>query len=211
MNETEIIRETITQMNSAPSIETYALMGGLVVSVGLLLVAIFTLRQSNKIQGQNLFHDLVKIEKSLYDDLENIGGRIGIERVLNFYEYLSFLYFHNVIDRKMTERLFKPELIKNYEKFERHLKPDFVNLTNLYKLWKDKSAMVEDKRTIWQRIWDPEDSRFFGELFLIVGGFLIAKWIELIIPNFTQIKWLYFGIGFLFVLYAVKLLRKSEK
>jgi len=200
----------ITYLSNNGSIETYILIGGLVVSAGLLIVAIFTLRQSNKIQGQNLFHDLVKIEKSLYDDLENIGGRIGIERVLNFYEYLSFLYFHRVIDRKMTERLFKPELIKNYEKFERHLKPEFSHLTRLYKLWNNKSPMVQDKRTLWQRIWEPEDSHLFGELFLIIGGFLIAKWIELIIPDFIQIKWLYLGIGFLFVLYAVKLLRKSE-
>ena len=135
MNET--IVNNITYLNSNSSIENYILFGGLIVSIGLLIIAIITIRQSNRIQGQNVFHDLVKIEKSLYDDLERIGGRIGIERVLNFYEYLSFLYFQKVIDRKMTERLFKPELIKSYEKFKAHIKPEFENLEKLYEKWKN--------------------------------------------------------------------------
>jgi len=46
------------------------LIGGFVISIGLLIIAVLTLRQSNKIQGQNIFHDLVKMEKSLYEDLE---------------------------------------------------------------------------------------------------------------------------------------------
>jgi len=120
-------------------INTFILIGGFIVSIGLLIMAVLTLKQSNKIQGQNIFHDLVKIEKTLWEDLEKIGGQIAIQRVLNFYEYLSFLYFQKIIDKKMTERLFKPELIKNYEKFERHLKPEFENLKKLYKKWKDEN------------------------------------------------------------------------
>ncbi len=114
------------------------LIGGFVISIGLLIIAVLTLRQSNKIQGQNIFHDLVKMEKSLYEDLEKICGQIAIQRVLNFYEYLSFLYFEKVIDNGMTERLFKSELIKNYDKFKRHIKPDFENLKKLYLEWKNE-------------------------------------------------------------------------
>ncbi len=114
------------------------LIGGFGISIALLIVAILTLRQSNKIQGQNIFHDLVKIEKTLWEDLEKIGGQVAIQRVLNFYEYLSFLYFEKVIDKGMTERLFKPELIKNYEKFQRHIKPDFENFKKLYNEWNTK-------------------------------------------------------------------------
>lgn len=137
MNNGTIINN-ITYLNNPSLIGDYALIGGLIISVGLFIAAILTLRQSNKIQGQNIFHDLVKIEKTLWEDLENIGGQIAIQRVLNFYEYLSFLYFQKIIDKKMTERLFKPELIKNYEKFERFMKPEFDNLKNLYKFWKLK-------------------------------------------------------------------------
>jgi len=108
------------------------LIGGFVISIGLLIIAVFTLKQSNKIQGQNIFHDLVKIEKTLWEDLEKIGGQIAIQRVLNFYEYLSFLYFEKIIDKGMSERLFKPELIKNYEKFKKYIKPEFENLKKLY-------------------------------------------------------------------------------
>ena len=112
------------------------LIGGFTISIGMLIIAVLTLRQSNKIQGQNIFHDLVKIEKTLWEDLENIGGQIAIQRVLNFYEYLSFLYFEKIIDQRMTQRLFKSELIKNYDKFKKHLKPEFENLTKLYIEWK---------------------------------------------------------------------------
>ena len=119
-------------------INEITLIGGFGISIVLLIIAILTLKQSNKIQGQNIFHDLVKMERNLYDDLEKIGGQIAIQRVLNFYEYLSFLYFEKVIDKGMTERLFKPELIKNYEKFKRHLKPEFENLKELYSEWKVK-------------------------------------------------------------------------
>jgi len=38
----------------------------------------------------------------------------------------------------MTERLFKSELIKNYDKFKRHIKPDFENLKKLYLEWKNE-------------------------------------------------------------------------
>ena len=112
------------------------LIVGCSISIGLLVIAVLTLKQSNKIQGQNIFHDLVKIEKTLWEDLEEIGGQIAIQRVLNFYEYLSFLYFEKVIDKRMTERLFKPELVKNYERFKRHIKPEFENYKKLYGVWK---------------------------------------------------------------------------
>lgn len=134
----ETIINNITNIYGNSSIEIYILIGGLIVSIGLLIIAILTMKQSNKIQGQNIFHDLVKIQKTLWEDLEKIGGQIAIQRVLNFYEYLSFLYLQNIIDRSMTERLFKYELIKNYEKFERYLKPEFENLEKLYKSWKNK-------------------------------------------------------------------------
>lgn len=114
------------------------LSGGLIISIFLLIIAILTFRQSNKIQGNNIFHSLVQMEKTLWEDLEKIGGQIAIQRVLNFYEYLSFLYFEKIIDNRMTERLFKPELIKNYEKFKRHLKPEFENLKRLYEEWKNE-------------------------------------------------------------------------
>ncbi|MFH1971787.1 MAG: hypothetical protein ABIJ05_05445 [Patescibacteria group bacterium] len=114
------------------------LIGGFTVSIGLLIIAVLTLKQSNKIQGQNIFHDLVKIEKTLWEDLEKIGGQIAIQRVLNFYEYLSFLYFEKIIDKKMTEKLFKPGLIKNYEKFRKYIRPEFGNLSKLYGEWKNE-------------------------------------------------------------------------
>ena len=53
-------------------------------------------------------------------------------------------------------------------------------------------------KKVWNKIWEPEDSHLFGELFVIIGSILIAKFVEQILPN-TE-KWLYFGVGFLFVL-----------
>lgn len=135
----ETIINNITNVYGSSSAEIYVLFLGLVVSIGLLLVSIYTLKQSNKIQKNNVFHDLVKMEKTLYEDLEKIGGQIAIQRVLNFYEYLSFLYFEKIIDKRMTERLFKPELIKNYEKFKRYIKPEFDNLKRLYDGWKNEN------------------------------------------------------------------------
>ncbi len=132
----ETIINNITNIYNSSSLENYILIISLIVSIGLLIIAILTIRQTNKIQGQNIFHDLVKMQKTLWEDLEKIGSQIAIQRVLNFYEYLSFLYFQNIINRNMTEKLFKYELIKNYEKFEKYLKPEFENLKKLYNLWK---------------------------------------------------------------------------
>ena len=69
--------------------------------------------------------------------------------------------------------------------------------------------MKKDKRTIWEKIWEPEDSHLFGEIFLIIGSILIAKFIEQIFPIVG--KWIYLGIGFLFVLYGIKLIRRANK
>lgn len=134
----ETIVNNITNIYGDPSLEIYILLGGLVVSIGLLVISILTLRQSNKIQRNNMFHDLVKMQRIVMDDLERIGGRTGIERVLNFYEYLSFLYFQNLTNKEMTKKLFKYELIQSYEKFRRHIKSEFDNLKNLYGRWKDE-------------------------------------------------------------------------
>lgn len=120
-------------------INEIVLISGLVISIIMLFIAVLTLRQSNKIQGQNIFHDLVKMEKTLWEDLEKIGGQIAIQRVLNFYEYLSFLYLEKVINRKMTQKLFKPELVKNYEKFKKYISPEFENLEKLYVEWKNEN------------------------------------------------------------------------
>ena len=49
-----------------------------------------------------------------------------------------FLYFEKIIGKGMTERLFKPELIKNYEKFKKYVKPEFDNLEKLYGEWKNE-------------------------------------------------------------------------
>jgi len=62
------------------------------------------------------------------------------------------------------------------------------------------------KRTFWKRLWESEDNHIFGELFLIIGSVLLARFIEQILPELG--KWIYLGIGFLFVLWGVKLLRK---
>ncbi len=59
------------------------------------------------------------------------------------------------------------------------------------------------------RIWDKEDNHIFGTISVMIGGFLILSRIESIIPEGETIKWIYFGIGFLFVLLGVKLIRKS--
>ena len=64
-------------------------------------------------------------------------------------------------------------------------------------------------KNIWKKLWDSEDSRLFGEIGLIIGSILIAKWFDKTIPE-TKLNWIYVAIGFLFVLFSVKLLRKSE-
>jgi len=64
-----------------------------------------------------------------------------------------------------------------------------------------------NKKNIWQKIWEPEDSHLFGELFIIISAVLLTKFIEGFIPEVS--KWLYLGIGFLLLLYGIKLLRKS--
>jgi len=134
----ETIINNVTNIYNNSSIEIYILIGGLAISIVLMIIAILTMKQTNKIQGQNIFHGLVKMEKTLWEDLEKIGGQIAIQRVLNFYEYLSFLYSQNIIDRRMTEKLFKHELINNYEKFKKYIKPEFENLEKLYAEWKSK-------------------------------------------------------------------------
>ena len=67
------------------------------------------------------------------------------------------------------------------------------------------------RKSFWSKLWEPEDSRLFGELFMILGGFLIIKWAEIIIPDFRGKVWLYFGVGFILLLRGVKLIRKEEK
>lgn len=74
---------------------------------------------------------------------------------------------------------------------------------------------VKKRKFYWkkfkEKLIEPEDNHLFGEIFIIVGAFLITKWLESIIPPFNGSEWLFFGIGFLFILVGVKLLRKNEQ
>lgn len=63
-------------------------------------------------------------------------------------------------------------------------------------------------KSIWKKIWEPEDSHLFGELFLIIGSFLLVKSLELFLPNLN--KWFYLAFGFLFVWRGIKLIRKAK-
>lgn len=102
------------------------------------------------------------------------------------------------------------------EFFYINLIPRMLGLKNILEEEKQRNKNRDDvknkmKKSFWKALWEPEDSRLFGELFMILGGFLIIKWVDIIIPNFEGKEWVYFGIGFLFILYGVKLLRKEEK
>ncbi len=68
---------------------------------------------------------------------------------------------------------------------------------------------MSTNKSLWKKIWEPEDSRTFGELFLIIASLLLTKSLEQFLPNLSKI--IYLGIGFILLLFAVKLLRKSEK
>lgn len=74
-------------------------------------------------------------------------------------------------------------------------------------------SMKDNKESFWkkfkEKLIESEDNNLFGEIFLIIGGFLIIKWLETIIPSFNGKEWIYFGIGFLFILFGIKLVRKS--
>ena len=111
---------------------------GLMILIKVLVFFALALQQAIKTNKQKLLHDLVKREDRLWEYSEKIGEKVMGSKVLNFYEYLSFLYLENIIDKEMTKKLFKPELIKNYDKFKKYIKPEFNNLKKLYGLFKQK-------------------------------------------------------------------------
>ena len=43
--------------------------------------------------------------------------------------------------------------------------------------------MKKDKRSLWQKIWEPEDSQIFGELSLIVAAIFISKAVDSFFPD----------------------------
>lgn len=101
-----------------------------------------------------------------------------------------------------------------YARYDNAIKNLYNQLTNFEEKQKDISkhnVKNKMKKSFWKALWESEDSRFFGELFMILGGFLIIKWADIITPDFQGKEWLYFAIGFLFILYGVKLLRKEEE
>jgi len=121
------------------NIEIITVIMGFITSIILVGVSIFTLNQSNKIQRQNILHDLIKTEKTLLEDLWEIGTKKAIiQSILNFYEYTSFLYFKGFINKSMTKKWFKSGLIESYKKFEGFISPGFENLIKLYDKWKNE-------------------------------------------------------------------------
>lgn len=100
-----------------------------------------------------------------------------------------------------------------YARYDNAIKNLYNQLTNFEEKQKHKNNNnIKNKMgKLWKALWEPEDARLFGELFMILGGFLIIKWADIITPNFQGKEWLYFGIGFLLLLYGIKLLRNEEK
>ena len=66
-------------------------------------------------------------------------------------------------------------------------------------------------KKIIRRLWDNEDSHLFGQILILIGGFLIIKWVESFIPIFEGKKWIYFLGGFLFIWVGIKLIIKRQR
>lgn len=64
---------------------------------------------------------------------------------------------------------------------------------------------MKSKKFVLSKIWEPEDSQIFGELFLIIASIFLSIFIEKAFPDLS--RWWYLGLAFLLVLFGVKLLR----
>ncbi len=69
--------------------------------------------------------------------------------------------------------------------------------------------MKNNTKSLWQKIWEPEDAHLFGELFLIISAVLITKGLDKILPEKVSIV-LYLAFGFLFALWGIKIMRSRQ-
>ncbi len=63
---------------------------------------------------------------------------------------------------------------------------------------------------IWKVLWQPEDAHIFSEILLIISAVLITKASESILPDEAS-PWIYLGIGFVAVCWAINMIRKKTK
>ena len=65
------------------------------------------------------------------------------------------------------------------------------------------------KKSIWKKIWEPEDSHLFGELGLIISAVLITRGLDNLLPK-SITSWVYVGLGVLIAIWGAKLIRSYE-
>lgn len=74
----------------------------------------------------------------LWAKKEKEKPKIRFERLVNFYEYISFLTIRNEISKKCSKELFKDDINNLFKEGEKQIREDgsWKDIITLYEIWK---------------------------------------------------------------------------
>ena len=117
------------------------------------IATVWTIKSNTAERKTSLAHDMAKEERRLQMELTKIALEITnstnnqntleklrdtlIEQHLNFFEHLAILVNGKKLDGKITKKYFNSLLKQAVENYKERILPDYNNLYDLYKKWKD--------------------------------------------------------------------------
>ena len=131
----------ITIIIGGSDVMTIISVSGIIISFLAFILSVILVYNTIKYHRLTKFHDLVKWEHELWEEIirnkkGNMDTSLIASKIINFYEYISYIYLKKGIKRKDLKNYFKGELIKNYELYNKFI-TEQDNLKKVYCMWKN--------------------------------------------------------------------------
>lgn len=102
------------------------------------IISIVAIKYTRKTQRNSLLHNLSMSRIEIWAKKNEESSEIHFERLVNFYEYISFLTLKNEINKKYSKELFKDDINNLFEKGGQQIRKNgsWKDIITLYEKWK---------------------------------------------------------------------------
>lgn len=109
------------------------------IAILAFIISIVSIYYARRTQRDSLLHNISMARIELWAEKEKEKPKIRFERLVNFYEYISFLTIRKEINKKYAKELFKDDIDNLFERGEKQIREDksWKDVVTLYEMWKE--------------------------------------------------------------------------
>ena len=113
----------------------------IIITLLATFIAFISFYYQRRTQRENLIHNLSMERINLYEKKYKETEEAYIERIINFYEYVSLLILKGRIDKKIAMELFKEDIQNIFKEYAKKIKENgcWKDIIKLNDIWSDNN------------------------------------------------------------------------